>query len=111
MTKEDTDMRIAIASMSTEPDAEVSQHGARTAFYLIYNGNGDFQEAIANPYANAERGAGPKAAQFLAQQGVQLVVAADFGERFVTELEAGGIRQVQKTGIVSDVITEVLVFV
>ena len=111
MTKEDTDMRIAIASMSTEPDAEVSQHGARTAFYLIYNGNGDFQEAIANPYANAERGAGPKAARFLAQQDVQCLVAANFGERFVTELEAGGIRQIQKTGIVSDVITEVLVFV
>ena len=101
-------MKIAIASTGAKPDAEVSQHGARAAFYLIYNSKSSFQESISNPYANSERGAGPKAAQFLAQQGVQLVVAADFGGRFVTELEASGIRQVQKTGIVSDIITEVL---
>ena len=109
MTEEDSDMKIAIASTSSESDAEVSQHGARAPFYLIYNSNGSFQESISNPYANSERGAGPKAAQFLVQQGVQLVVAADFGGRFVTELEASGIRQIQKAGIVSDVITEVLV--
>ena len=104
-------MKIAIASSGSEPDAEVSQHGARAPFYLIYSINGSFQESIANPYVNSERGAGPQAAQLLAQQGVKLLVAGDFGGRFITELEAGGIRQVQQTGIVSNVITEVLLLV
>ena len=37
-----------------------------------------------------------------------LIVASDYGGRFATELEAGGIQQVQKVGNVSDVITDVL---
>lgn len=101
-------MKIAIASDGAESDARVSQHGARAPFYLIYDENGNLQESITNPYVNADRGAGPKAAHFLVQQGVQLFVASGFGERFAAELEAGGIRQVQKMGIVSDVIAKIL---
>lgn len=101
-------MKIAIASEGEGPDAQVSPHGARAPFYLIYDENGILQESITNPCANAERGAGPKAAHFLVQQGVQLVVAGAFGGRFATELEAGGIRQVQQSGIVSDVITGIV---
>ena len=101
-------MKIATAATGTEADAQVSQHGARAPFYLIYDENGNFLESISNPFANAERGAGPKAAHFLIQQGVKLIVACDFGGRFATELETGGIQQVQKVGNVSDVITDVL---
>ena len=74
----------------------------------MYDEKGHLQQAIANPCANAERGAGPKAAQFLLQQGVQILVAGEFGGRFVAELEADGIQQVQMAGQVADVITEVL---
>jgi len=102
-------MKIAIASTDAAPDTDVSQHGARAPFYLIYNSDGSLQESIANPYVDAERGAAPKAARFLAQHGVQLLVAGDFGERFIIELEAAGIRQVKKTGIISDLLTEVLI--
>jgi predicted Fe-Mo cluster-binding NifX family protein len=101
-------MKIAIASEGAEPTAQVSQHGARAPFYLLYDESGTLQQSVANPCADAERGAGPKAAQYLGQLGVQIVVADGFGERFVTELEAGGIQQVQKEGIVSEVITDIL---
>lgn len=101
-------MKIAIASSGTDPDAQVSQHGARAPYFLIYDENGNFQEALTNPYANAERGAGPKVAHFLIQQGTQLLVACDFGGRFAAELDAGGIQQVKKTGGISDVITDVV---
>jgi len=101
-------MKIAIASTDIEADAQVSKHGARAPFYLMYDEDGNFLESITNPYANVDRGAGPKAAHFLAQQDVKLLVACDFGERFTAELESCGIQQVQKTGIVSSVITGVL---
>jgi predicted Fe-Mo cluster-binding NifX family protein len=100
-------MKIAIAAYDADQDAQISQHGARAPYYLIYDENGNFQEAVSNPYANAERGAGPKAAHFLIQQGIQLLVADGFGGRFVDELDAGGIKQLQKTGIVSDIITDI----
>lgn len=101
-------MKIAVAAETPLPDTSVSHHGARAPYYLLYDENGHFQEAVTNPHANAERGAGPRAAHFLAQQGVQVVAAGDFGERFIDELEASGIRPVEVTGMVSDIITGLL---
>jgi predicted Fe-Mo cluster-binding NifX family protein len=101
-----SDMKIAIASTATGSVAEVSAHAARAPYYLIYDMNGSFQEAIANPYMGVERGAGRKAAEFLARLGVQLVVAEDFGERFASELEVDGIKPVRKKGIVDEIIIE-----
>jgi hypothetical protein len=39
---------------------------------------------------------------------VQLLVAGDFGGRFVEELETGGIKQLHMTGIISEIITDVI---
>lgn len=101
-------MKIAIAAEAQDLDAQVSYHGARAPYYLIFDKNGELLEVVSNPYSNAERGAGPKAAALLIQQGITLVVAAEFGGRFVSELEDGGLQLAQKTGIVSSVITDVL---
>jgi predicted Fe-Mo cluster-binding NifX family protein len=97
-------MKIAIAAESDTLQAQVSQHGARAPYYLVFDENDVMQEAVANPYASAERGAGPGAAQLLVQLAVQTVVAGDFGGRFVDELEAGGIKHLEAGGIVADVI-------
>jgi predicted Fe-Mo cluster-binding NifX family protein len=101
-------MKIAIASEGAEPDAQVSLHGARAPFYLLYDDSGKLQQSIANPCADAEKGAGPKAAQYLERLGVQIIVAGGFGGRFVAGLEEEGIQQVQKVGIVSEVIADIL---
>ncbi|MCG6939118.1 MAG: hypothetical protein LJE83_13230 [Gammaproteobacteria bacterium] len=101
-------MKIAIAAESDTPQAQVSHHGARAPYYLVFDENSQMLEAIGNPYANAERGAGPGAAQFLAQLGIQMVVAGDFGGRFIDELEAGGIKHVEANGIVSDIVAGIL---
>ncbi|MGD8927313.1 MAG: NifB/NifX family molybdenum-iron cluster-binding protein [Thioalkalispiraceae bacterium] len=101
-------MKIAIASESKKPDAQVSQHAARAAYYLLYDDSGTLQQVFANPGAEAERGAGPKAAHALQQLGVQIVVAGDFGDRFVAELEAAGIQHIQKEGVITDVIADLV---
>jgi predicted Fe-Mo cluster-binding NifX family protein len=100
-------MKIAVASTGAGTNAEVSSHAARAPYYLIYDTDGSFQEAIANPYSGAERGAGRKAAEFLARLGVQLVVAEKFGERFVAELEADGIKLSRKQGVIAEIIGEI----
>lgn len=101
-------MKIAIASEGKDVNAQVSQHAARTPYYLVFDENGKMVAVLNNPYSSAERGAGPRAADFLAQQGISIVIAADFGGRFSDELETAGVQQVQKTGIVLDVIGDVL---
>jgi predicted Fe-Mo cluster-binding NifX family protein len=101
-------MKIAIAAEAATPQAKVSHHGARAPYYLVYDESGQLQQALSNPYAGAERGAGPGAAQFLARHGIRTIVAADFGGRFIDELEADGINYREAAGIVSDIIKDIV---
>ncbi|MEJ2141028.1 MAG: NifB/NifX family molybdenum-iron cluster-binding protein [Gammaproteobacteria bacterium] len=101
-------MKIAIAAEGQDINAQVSQRGARAPYYLVFDANGKMVEVLSNPYSNVDRGAGPKAAHLLVQQGITLAVAADFGGRFVGELEDNGVQLIQKAGIVSGVINDVL---
>lgn len=101
-------MKIAIAAEAADADTDVSGHAARAAFYLIFDETGRRHAALANPLAAGGRDAGPAAAQFLAEQGVELVAAGDFGPRFLDALEERGIRHVLETGRVTDVIARLV---
>lgn len=99
-------MKIAIASDKPDVNAEVSKHGARAAFYLIFNDSGNLDQKLENPFASIERGAGPRVASFLADNGVDEVVAEDFGSRFEIHLEDLGIKIRRDTGNISDVVKQ-----
>jgi predicted Fe-Mo cluster-binding NifX family protein len=97
-------MKIAIAVTSFEEDARVDTHAARAPFYLILDTDSGSTEILPNPMAQAERGAGPRAAAFLVSKGVDQVVAGDFGPKFRTELEDNSITCTEMTGQVSETI-------
>lgn len=98
-------MKIAIATISAEADAQVAR-GARAPYYLLIDTESDFSEVLANPASQSERGAGPQAAAFLIGIGVDKVVAGDFGPKFRIELESADIVCIEKTGTVSEIVTE-----
>jgi predicted Fe-Mo cluster-binding NifX family protein len=95
-----TDMKFAIATMLPGVNAEVSAHGARARYYLLYDDRGNLQQQVSNPFADIARGAAVPVAALLADRGVTLLAAGDFGPRFITELRARGIDQVRQTGSV-----------
>ena len=99
-------MKIAIAVTSSEEDAQIAMRGARAPYYLLIDTESGLSEALNNPASQSERGAGPQAAEFLIGRGVSKVVAGDFGPKFRTALESGDIACVEKTGSVSEVVTE-----
>lgn len=99
-------MKIAIAATSSETEGQVSMHGARADYYLLYDTETGLIEAISNPVSQAERGAGPRAAAYLISKGVDKVVAGHFGSKFRVELEDGGIVCVEKTGTISEVVAQ-----
>lgn len=99
-------MKIAIASDTSDVNADVSMHGARAAFYLIFDDTGNLDQTLENPYASIERGAGPQVANFLADRGVDELVTGDFGSRFEMHLEDLGIRSRRETGKISDVVKQ-----
>jgi len=64
------EMRFAVASSDKTAEASVSNEAAKCPYYLIFDSKGELTEVIDNPYKNASGGAGPSAANFLAQRGV-----------------------------------------
>jgi len=95
---EDRTMKIAIAADAPNIDTDVAAHAARAPYYLIFNADGRLYAAPANPVVASGQGAGPAAAQFLAGQGVGLVVAGEFGPRFLDALEEHGINMRKRPG-------------
>jgi predicted Fe-Mo cluster-binding NifX family protein len=105
---EELKMTIAIAATAPELNGQIAMHGARAPFYLLFDEQGNMLEVLANPVVQAEGGAAPQAALFLADKGVTLLAAGDFGNRFISELGERGIRHVLVSGLIADVIRELI---
>lgn len=105
---EELKMTIAIAATAPELNGQVAMHGARAPFYLLFDERGDMLEVLANPVVQAEGGAAPQAALFLADRGVTQLAAGDFGSRFISELEERGIDHARVSGLISDVVAELI---
>ena len=99
-------MKIAIAATTAGTDAQVDQRGARAPYYQFFDTETGFSEVVPNPISKNERGAGPQAAAFLINRGVDKVIAGDFGQRFSDELEEAGVTCEQKTGAITTVLAE-----
>ena len=81
-------------------------HGARAEYYLLYDTQTNAMETVSNPVAQADRHAGPEAAAYLVSKGAGTVVAGKFGPKFRAELEDSGIVCLEKTGTISEVISQ-----
>ncbi len=84
-------MKIAISTTSGNPDKEFSPRFGRCAYFLIVDEGGDNWEKISNPAVNAQGGAGTQVVQYLAGQGVEVVISGRYGPFAFEALEAGGI--------------------
>jgi predicted Fe-Mo cluster-binding NifX family protein len=100
-------MKIAVATNSQDSDAQVSNHAARAPYFLVYDEDGAFLGAITNPFSSVERGAALKASQLLQEHGVSTLIAGEFGDRFIFQLEEHSITTVLAKGSVSNAIKNV----
>ncbi len=101
-------IKIAVASGDKTAKASVSNKAAKCPYYLIFDSKGKLAEVIDNPYGDASRGAGPSAANFLAQQGVTLVIAGNFGSKMINTLKNKGITHFEFKGRVNEAVKRVL---
>ena len=101
-------IKIAVASGDKTSKASVSNKAAKCPYYLIFDSKGRLTEVIDNPYGDASRGAGPSAANFLAQKGVTIVIAGNFGSKMINTLKNKGITHFEFKGRVNDAVKSVL---
>ena len=101
-------MKIAIASDSNDPAAEISHQGARALFYLIFGDDGHLSEIIENPYVGNEIHVGLDVANMLVKMHVTIVVAGRFGPKFKQGLENSNVQCIEETGFAAQVVKNIL---
>jgi predicted Fe-Mo cluster-binding NifX family protein len=94
--------KTAIASQGRSADGAVAHKAGRAPFYLFFGEDGHLLEVVQNPAKDAGRGAGSRAAEFLADAGVTLVVAGAFGPRMAQPLDRKHIDRFEVSGSVGD---------
>ncbi len=99
---------IAVAAVDRTENSEISSKAARAPYYLIFDTHGKLLEVVSNPFHNAARRAGPKVAELLAGKKVTALVAEGFGNKMKTALDEEGIRHEEASGIVKEVVQDLL---
>ncbi len=83
-------LRIAVASNSKDAASSISNKAGKCPYYLIFSRAGKLIEIVDNPYKDAQRRAGPQAADFLAGKGVTTVIAGSFGDKMIGAMKSNG---------------------
>jgi len=85
-------MKIAVAASGNTLEAPVDARFGRCAYFVVVDSDTMEFTAIENPGVNAGGGAGIQAAQVVASQGVQAVVAGNMGPNAHAALSAANIK-------------------
>jgi len=84
-------MKICIPAKGPEAGDSVDERFGRAPYYLIHDTETGMTESFENPAAEAMGGVGPRAAQFLLDHDVNVLVTARVGGNALVALKSGGI--------------------
>ena len=96
-----------MAANSNSLSAPVANQPGPSQFFLFFDKQGAFVEAVNNPYKDAGS-PGPAVLDFLASKGIKVLVAGWFGPQIVEVIKDKGMRQVVFTGAVKDAVKKAL---
>jgi len=85
-------MKVAVTAVGNDLDAEVDPRFGRAPYFLIVETDDMSFEALVNEAAEASGGAGPAAAQAVADAGAQVVLTGNCGPNAHRTLEAAGVK-------------------
>jgi predicted Fe-Mo cluster-binding NifX family protein len=85
-------VKIAITSQGDNLEALVDPRFGRCAYLIIVDPETEKFEAVLNPATDAMGGAGPQAAQAIANKGVEVVITGNVGPNAFQTLKAAKIK-------------------
>jgi predicted Fe-Mo cluster-binding NifX family protein len=99
-------MKVAITSMGNTLDSPIDPRFGRCQFFVFVDSETMEFEAIENEAVMAAGGAGPQAAQFIANKGAEALITGNVGPNASASLAAAGIKVfVGATGTVKETVT------
>lgn len=90
--------KIFVSADSGSASAMVSPVAARGPFFIVFDGDGKFLEAMANPHKDAGGKTSGLVVELLAARGAKVVIAGHFGGKMVTALKEKGIVHFEHKG-------------
>jgi predicted Fe-Mo cluster-binding NifX family protein len=84
-------MIVAVPLKEPMATSEIDPRFGRCGYFLLYDSATEKRTILENPAVEASGGAGTQAAQWLADQGAQVVIAAEFGPKAMSALDSGGL--------------------
>ncbi len=100
--------KIAVASNGKDATSSISSKADKCPYYLIFNSTGELIEVIGNPHKDAKGGVGPQTADFLARNGVTVVIAETFSAKMIEAMRGNSADYFQLRGTVGDAARKVL---
>jgi predicted Fe-Mo cluster-binding NifX family protein len=85
-------VKVAITSQGNGLDAQVDLRFGRCAYFIIIDPETEEAEAVSNSSADAMGGAGPQAAQTIADKGAEVVITGNVGPNAFRTLSAANMR-------------------
>ncbi len=85
-------MKIAVALTANDPDGVVNTRFGRSEWFLITDTDEDEANVVSSDSPSLSGGAGVATAQWLADAGVEAVLAGNYGPSAVAVLQAAGIK-------------------
>ena len=102
-------MKIIITATSDRIDSLFNPRFGRTEYFILFDSETTGWEALPNPAADSRGGAGPRAVQFIAESGANIVISGRYGPNAISALGAAGIKAyLAQEGTVDDVLQDYL---
>lgn len=100
-------MKVAIAASGTDLESTIDAHFGRCSWFWIYDTDTQTTEAVENPNSDHHTQAGCDTALWLAEQGVNTIVAGRFGSKVMDILRNRDVQLIvtEQTLTVSQVVS------
>lgn len=79
-------MKYAISCNNDSPDSNLSEVFARCEYFAIWDSVSDRVTFLSNPFQKRDEHVGEEVVSFLANEGVQRIIAASFGTKVQNKL-------------------------
>ncbi|MCK5069358.1 MAG: hypothetical protein KAR01_02410 [Desulfocapsa sp.] len=96
--------KIAVPTNGPEENTPISAEAGRAAFFLLFDGDGQFLEAIKNPAANQPGGISRTVISLLVENDVTVFIGDSVGDKMKKAIADKNIQFIKSTGPASDAV-------
>ncbi len=100
-------MKVCITSHGKDLNSEIDPRFGRCSFFIFVDTDTMNYEVVENPWKEASQGAGIQAAQMVISKKTELIITGKIGPNAQQIINSAGIKVINKTGKVIDIIEEI----